>query len=335
MNILITGGAGFIGGNLIKRLLSESDHNIFNLDILSYASNLDIINEYLLCLSEFKRDNYTFQKVDIKNKKKLKEAINESNPDLVFHLAAESHVDRSIVKPDDFIQNNIVGTFNLLEELRDHWSNLSLERQKSFRFIHISTDEVFGSLQDSGYFSEASNYAPTSPYSSSKAASDLLVNAWNKTYNFPSIITNCCNNYGPGQFPEKLIPLAIRNALKGKEIPLYGNGLNIREWIYVDDHIDALLLIAKKGLIGESYCIGSGIEFTNKDLLDNLTSLLNIIKPSEIDYRSLIKFVKDRQGHDFRYALDSSKLKKSLGWRPKYDIKDGLKTTITWYLENI
>ena len=332
-NILITGGAGFIGGNLIRKLLIKTSSNIFNLDKLSYCSDLSGINKSI------KQNNidsirYKFLNVDLSDAKGTENAIKLSNPDLVMHLAAESHVDRSIEDPYNFIQSNIKGTYNLLQSTKKHWLNLSNKRKKFFKFLHISTDEVYGSLSSIGYFTEKTAYSPTSPYSASKASSDHLVNAWHHTYGLPTIITNCSNNYGPWQFPEKLIPLTIDKALAGEDIPLYGNGENIRDWLFVEDHIDALLSTAKNGIPGGKYCIGGNSEKTNKEVVKMICELLDKKFKNTNSFKNLIKFVKDRPGHDHRYAIDANKIKGELGWKPKYNFTEGLEITINWYLEN-
>ena len=326
--ILITGGSGFIGGCLIRRLINQTKAKIFNLDKLGYASDL-------LAIKHNKESNqYSLIKCDLSNYDETKVAIKKTNPDLIFHLAAESHVDKSIENPFVFLQSNIIGTFNLLEISRDHYEKLSNERRKDFRFLHISTDEVFGSLGKEGSFSEASQYDPRSPYSATKASSDHLVNAWYHTYGLPVIKTNCSNNYGPWQFPEKLIPLAISKAIKGETIPIYGDGSNIRDWLYVEDHINGLILAIQKGNIGKSYCIGGFGEKSNLEIVENICSVLNEINPKEKKYQDLIKFVKDRPGHDQRYSIDSSFIQNKLGWSPKTNLSDGIRETVIWYVNN-
>lgn len=333
--ILVTGGAGFIGSNLIRKLIDNQNFKIYNLDKLSYASSKYDIHDIIKKSNSFINQNYEFLGVDLFDSNKTLEAIKYTDPDLVFHLAAESHVDRSIEGPSEFINSNIIGTYNLLNSLRNHYEKLSQERQRSFKLIHISTDEVFGELGASGYFSEISQYSPRSPYSASKAASDHLVNAWFHTYGLPSIITNCCNNYGPRQFPEKLIPLVISKALTKQNIPMFGQGENIRDWLFVEDHISALLLIAEKASLGQHFCIGGGEEYTNKDVINIICDILDKKRPNDFSYKTLIKSVDDRLGHDFRYSIDSSKLQNDLGWKPKYKFKTGIQLTIDWYLENI
>ncbi len=327
LRILVTGGAGFIGSWLIKKLLDTTPSTIFNLDKLSYASDLTLIN------SSINIANHHLLNVDLINKKELKIAIKKSNPDIIFHLAAESHVDRSINDSTPFIESNIIGTFNILEIAKEHWQNLDKERRDKFRFLHVSTDEVFGSLGEKGRFNEKTAYDPRSPYSASKASSDHLTSAWFHTYNFPVIRTNCSNNFGPYQYPEKLIPLIITKALQNKEIPIYGDGKNIRDWLYVEDHIEALLLIINKGVIGKNYCIGGNNEKTNIEIVTKICNKLDdIYKISS--HKNLIKFVEDRPGHDRRYAIDSSLIKKELNWEASYNFGEALDSTIEWYIKN-
>ena len=328
--ILVTGGAGFIGSALIRRLLLETNTKVFNIDKLTYASDLAYLRE----LNQHNVQKHHLIKIDLSDYVSLQKAVIDSNPDLIFHLAAESHVDRSIDSPRQFIDTNIIGTFNLLQSALKHYRNLAKERGKSFKLIHVSTDEVFGSLGKDKYFDEKTPYNPNSPYSSTKAASDHLAKAWANTYGLPVLVTNCSNNFGPRQFPEKLIPLTITNALKNKSIPIFGKGENIRDWLYVEDHIDALLLVAEKGLNGSSYCIGGGQEITNIELVESICEILNILKPTNSSYRDLIKFVEDRPGHDFRYSINPSKIIKELGWKIKYPFKTAIETTVKWYLNN-
>ncbi len=328
LNVLITGGAGFIGGCLIRRLLNNRKLNIFNLDKLSYASDLRGIEE----CDEFKK--HCLFKVDLSNFEETKKSVLIADPDIIFHLAAESHVDRSIENSKPFIESNIIGTFNLLEVARNHWNHLDKKRKKNFRFIHISTDEVFGSLGKNGYFDENSPYDPRSPYSASKAASDHLANAWFHTYDFPIISTNCSNNFGPYQFPEKLIPLTILKAVEDLPIPIYGNGENIRDWLYVEDHVDALIQIINNGEIGKKYCIGGNNEKTNLQIVNNICSYLDKKLNKNYSHKSLIKFVVDRPGHDKRYAINSNLIKKELNWKPKHSFEDAMNKTIEWYLNN-
>tara|TARA_Y100001968_G_scaffold109558_1_gene99104 strand:- start:2753 stop:3817 length:1065 start_codon:yes stop_codon:yes gene_type:complete len=332
--ILVTGGGGFIGGTLIRRLLKDTDHIIFNLDKDGYASDFTGINNILTELPN-KNNQYHFLKVDLSHQKYVHEAVAFSKPDFVFHLAAESHVDRSIKYPMDFVKSNILGTFNLLCSVKNHWEALNHSAREEFKFIHISTDEVFGSLGKSGLFSEQSPYRPRSPYSASKASSDHLVRSWNHTYGFPILISNCSNNFGPWQFPEKLIPLVILKAYNHEEIPLYGDGKNIRDWLYVEDHVQALIQLATIGKSGKTYCIGASNEWNNFDLIQLICSELNKLTSSDFDYKSLIKFVPDRLGHDQRYGIDNTLIKKELGWKPKYSFEEALTLTIKWYLENM
>ena len=327
LRILVTGGAGFIGSWLIKKLLDTTPSKIFNLDKLSYASDLTLIN------SSKNIANHHLLNVDLINKRELKIAIKKSNPDIIFHLAAESHVDRSINDSTPFIESNIIGTFNILEIAKEHWQNLDKERGDKFRFLHVSTDEVFGSLGEKGRFNEKTAYDPRSPYSASKASSDHLTSAWFHTYNFPVIRTNCSNNFGPYQYPEKLIPLIITKALQNKEIPIYGDGKNIRDWLYVEDHIEALLLIINNGVIGKNYCIGGNNEKTNIEIVTKICNKLDeIYKISS--HKNLIKFVEDRPGHDRRYSIDSSLIKKELNWEASYNFEEALESTIEWYIKN-
>ena len=334
-NIIITGGAGFIGKSLIIKLLQETETTIFNLDKLNYSSDLEGINQLFNKKNYQEIKRYKFFQIDLKQKKDLKNLILKIKPDLVFHLAAETHVDRSIDEPNIFFESNVMGTLNLLEACRNYWNSLSKVKKENFRFVHISTDEVFGTLPNIGYFDENSKYAPRSPYAASKASSDQLVRAWNYTYGFPTIITNCSNNFGPWQFPEKFIPLIINKALSKESIPIYGDGKNIRDWLFVDDHIDALILVGEKGLIGETYCIGGSGEETNLNIAKEVCNILDITKPIDFKYSKLLTFVEDRPGHDYRYAIDSNKLKEELNWKPKYNIKSGLKKTVEWYVQNL
>lgn len=324
--ILVTGGAGFIGGALVRRLLRETDAMVFNLDKLGYASDLSSIGEH---------PRHQLLKVDLVNAEATAAAIQQADPDLVFHLAAESHVDRSISGPGAFIESNVQGSFNLLQAARNHWEQLPGERQQQFRFQHISTDEVFGSLGATGRFSETTPYDPRSPYSASKAASDHLVRAWHHTYGMPVVLTNCSNNYGPWQFPEKLIPVVILKAVAGESIPLYGDGQNVRDWLFVEDHVDALLLVAQKGQIGESYCVGGFGERSNKEVVFEICNLLDKYRPSDAPYFALVTPVGDRPGHDRRYAIDSSRISSDLGWQPKHSFGNGIAATLKWYLDNL
>ena len=332
-NILVTGGAGFIGSSLVKRLLLDKNLKVFNLDKLTYASNLKSINDTVNQLL-IPDSNYQFLKVDLKNFDDTLDAINYVKPDLIFHLAAESHVDRSIQTPRIFIESNITGTFNLLEASKIYWEKIDDKRKEFFRFHHVSTDEVFGSLGSTGYFSEKSSYDPRSPYSASKASSDHLVKAWHNTFGLPIILTNCGNNYGPWQFPEKLIPLTISRALSEESIPLYGDGLNIRDWIFVEDHIDALIATITKGQVGNSYCIGASEQFTNLKVVEDICFLLDQYLPKSSPYSNLITLVDDRLGHDQRYAIDATRAMKEIGWKPRHSFSHGLEITVKWFLEN-
>ena len=334
--ILVTGGSGFIGGALIRKFLCEFPKlKILNLDKLGYASDI-LSNNYLLNHPQFSK-NYSFFNTNLINADEVKNVIEASSPDIIFHLAAESHVDRSIDNPVDFVESNILGTFNLLNASLKYWQNLPSDRKDEFRFLHISTDEVFGSLgKEDPKFNESTPYKPKSPYSASKASSDHLVKAWHHTYGFPALMTNCSNNFGPRQFPEKLIPLVINKAISGKDIPMYGDGSNIRDWLFIDDHIEALLLVISKGLVGETYCIGGYGEHTNLEVIKLICSILQTIKPKEkgILYENLIVNVPDRPGHDYRYAINSKKIVNDLGWFPKYKFLDALEITVKWYLNN-
>ncbi len=327
---MVTGGAGFIGSALVRHLISDTENEILNIDKLTYSGSL-------LSLSGVEHSKrYQFIKADIADKGKIQDALNRFQPDTIMHLAAESHVDRSIDGPEDFIQTNIVGTFRLLESARQYFQGLNEEKRTKFRFLHISTDEVFGSLGRTGFFSESTSYDPRSPYSASKAASDHLVRAWNHTYKLPILITNCSNNYGPYQFPEKLIPVVILNALHEKQIPVYGQGLNIRDWLFVDDHVHALMRVVSQGKVGETYLISGRNEKTNIELVKLICSHLDRLKPRSHGkkYSDLITFVQDRPGHDLRYAVDSTKIQKELGWSPKFSFEEGIHATVEWYLKN-
>ena len=332
--VLVTGGAGFIGSNLIRKLIKTTSFKIFNLDKLGYASDLTAINK-LISNTSFDRKRYQFLKVNLSNFESTNDAIKKSDPDIVFHLAAESHVDRSISGPQAFLESNVIGTFNLLEALKTHWESLSIQRKKYFRVLHVSTDEVFGSIDGAGIFSESSSYSPRSPYSATKAASDHLVRAWNHTYGLPTIVTNSGNNFGPWQFPEKLIPVIIKNAISNEPIPIYGNGQNIRDWIYVDDHVDALLKVISEGEIGSSYCIGAGEQKSNEEIVEEVCNLLDDQLHRETPSINLKTYVEDRLGHDKAYKIDNKKIKEELNWFPKYDFKDALCLTVKWYLDNI
>ena len=330
--VLITGGAGFIGSAVIRKFLKCSDCVVFNLDKISYASDLSSIQHILNNQGDEKSPRYTLLKIDLSNSSEVDAAIKKADPDFVLHLAAESHVDRSIEGPQAFIESNVVGTFNLLESIRIHYANLTSKRKELFRFLHISTDEVFGSLGDKGKFNELTRYDPRSPYSASKAASDHLVNAWHHTYRIPTLMTNCSNNYGPWQHPEKLIPKIIFNAINDLPIPIYGNGENIRDWLFVEDHVNGLIKVLNEGIIGEKYCIGGNEERTNNQVVNNICEILDELIPRKDSYKNLINFVVDRLGHDKRYAIDASKISNELGWKPEYSFRDGLKITISWYI---
>ncbi len=332
--VLITGGAGFIGGALIRELLIKTNAVIYNLDKMGYASDLTSIKHTLNSLKDTNKNRHFHIKSDLNNLEAITQALVISNPDVIFHLAAESHVDRSINGPSQFINSNILGTFNLLEAVRSFWVNLTESRRNKFKLIHISTDEVFGSLSEKGKFNEGSPYQPRSPYSASKAASDHLVNAWHHTYGLPIIITNCSNNYGPWQYPEKLIPVIIKKAINQEKIPIYGDGLNIRDWLYVEDHVSALFKVLEKGTIGESYCIGGNNEITNIELAKYICKLLDKKLPISFSYINLIEFIEDRLGHDKRYAIDAEKMKNCLGWEPETTFERGIEITLNWYLEN-
>ncbi len=329
MKILVAGGAGFIGSNFILNYIDK--HIILNYDKLTYAGNINNLN------SIKNHKNYSFIKGDIKDQNLVTKTIYDFKPDAIINFAAESHVDRSIDGPQDFINTNIVGTFVLLKSAFSYFNNLNKDKIKNFKFLHISTDEVYGSLGLMGKFKETTPYNPTSPYSASKASSDHLVKAWHHTFGLPILITNCSNNYGPYQFPEKLIPLMITNCLEHKKLPIYGKGDNVRDWIFVDDHCKAVYKVLKYGKLGETYNIGGNQEMSNIDIVNNICLILDKLNPSDkLDsYRSLITFVKDRPGHDFRYAIDSSKIESTLNFYPKENLKTGLKKTINWYLSNL
>jgi dTDP-glucose 4,6-dehydratase len=330
MRILLTGGAGFIGSAVIRLILRETQHEVFNLDKLTYAANLSSLDEVL------PDSRYQFEQADICDLPTVSRIFRTFDPDAVMHLAAESHVDRSIDGPETFIQTNIVGTARLLQAARSHWESLTQERKRRFRFHHISTDEVFGSLGADGYFTETTAYAPNSPYSASKASSDMLVRAWHHTFGLPVVTSNCSNNYGPYQFPEKLIPVVIIAALEGKPIPVYGTGQNIRDWLYVEDHARALLTILERGQTGETYNVGGNSELANIELVRTICEILDELLPDSRHkpHHELIGFVTDRPGHDQRYAIDASKIASELGWSPTVDVRQGIRKTVQWYLGN-
>jgi dTDP-glucose 4,6-dehydratase len=336
MKILITGGAGFIGSAVVRHIIQNTQDQVVNLDKLTYAGNL----ESLAVVSDNPR--YSFEQVDICNKKALTHIFQKHQPDAVMHLAAESHVDRSIDGPATFIETNIIGTYQLLEATREYWKNLDENRKTAFRFHHISTDEVYGDLENpEDLFTETTAYAPNSPYSASKASADHLVRAWRRTYGLPTIITNCSNNYGPYHFPEKLIPLMILNALEGKTLPIYGKGLQIRDWLFVEDHARALYKVITEGKVGETYNIGGHNEKQNIDVVNIICELLDELNPAYKNnlpiksYKELIRFVQDRPGHDLRYAIDASKIKRDLGWIPEETFESGIRKTVKWYLQNL
>ncbi|MCV2446863.1 dTDP-glucose 4,6-dehydratase [Paracoccus sp. DMF] len=325
MKILVTGGAGFIGSAVVRLAIARG-HAVVNLDALTYAANLENV------ASVADDPHYAFEQVDIRDRAALDRVLAAHKPDAIMHLAAESHVDRSIDGPGAFIETNVTGTYNLLEAARAYW--VGQGRPEGFRFHHISTDEVFGSLGETGQFTEDTPYDPRSPYSASKAASDHLVRAWHETYGLPVVLTNCSNNYGPFHFPEKLVPVVILNALHGKPIPVYGDGGNIRDWLYVEDHADALLLVLEKGALGESYNIGGENEARNIDLVRTICAEMDRLRPDAAPHERLISFVTDRPGHDRRYAIDPTRIRTELGWRPSVTVAEGLARTVEWYLAN-
>ena len=335
--ILVTGGAGFIGSAVVRHLINDTHHTVVNVDKLTYAGNLESLT------SVSSNERYSFEHVDICDGEEIKRVLNTHQPDIIMHLAAESHVDRSIDGPGEFIQTNVVGTYTLLEQARAYWSALDNDKKAGFKFHHISTDEVYGDLPhpddvEDGttlpLFTETTPYAPSSPYSASKASSDQLVRAWLRTYKLPTLVTNCSNNYGPYHFPEKLIPLVILNALAGKPLPVYGKGNQIRDWLYVEDHARALVLVALEGKIGETYNIGGHNEKQNIEVVQTICAILDDVKPKETKYADQITYVQDRPGHDMRYAIDAGKIERELGWTPQETFESGIRKTVQWYLTN-
>lgn len=330
MKVIVTGGAGFIGSAVIRNYINETNHEVINIDALTYAGNLESLIEVE------NNSRYNFEQVDIRDINEIDRVFQKYKPDMIMHLAAESHVDRSIDGPADFILTNIVGTYNLLDVSKKYWDSLEGSKKAAFRFHHVSTDEVYGDLDTTGFFTEETSYDPSSPYSASKASSDHLVRAWHRTYGFPIVVTNCSNNYGGYQFPEKLIPLVTLNALEGKPLPIYGTGLQIRDWLHVDDHARALCLVLEKGKVGETYNIGGHNEKTNLEVVKTICSLLDKLVPNSpyVPHEELITYVADRPGHDVRYAIDANKIANDLGWLPEETFESGIEKTINWYLHN-
>ena len=329
MKILVTGGAGFIGSSLVRHLIQNTSHQVLNLDKLTYAGNLASLGDVA------SSERYSFVEGDICDRELLDLTLSQFQPDAIMHLAAESHVDRSIDGPAAFVETNVIGTYTLLEACRAYWAGLETPQHDVFRFHHISTDEVYGDLDGTdALFTEDTPYAPSSPYSASKASSDHFVRAWGRTYGLPILITNCSNNYGPYHFPEKLIPLVIINAIHGKSLPVYGDGQQVRDWLFVEDHARALLKVLEKGIVGETYNIGGHNERTNLEVVNTICALLDELVPSDAPHADLIAFVTDRPGHDLRYAIDASKIERDLGWVPEETFESGLRKTVEWYLAN-
>jgi dTDP-glucose 4,6-dehydratase len=328
MKLLVTGGLGFIGSAVVRHFAEQADHQILNIDKCTYAGNPASV------ASVVGKANYSYLQADIADAAAMAKAVSEFEPDAILHLAAESHVDRSIDGPGDFIHTNLVGTYTLLQAALEYWKNLGTVQRKAFRFLHISTDEVFGSLGDTGAFSESTPYQPSSPYSASKAGSDHLARAWQHTYELPVIVTNCSNNYGPFQFPEKLIPLVTLRGLANEALPVYGRGTNIRDWLYVEDHVSALRCVLENGAPGETYNIGGQCELSNLQVVESICAILDSQKPGDEPHKALIEFVTDRPGHDFRYAMDTTKISTELGWSPTENFSSGLEKTVHWYLQN-
>lgn len=329
MKILVTGGAGFIGSAVIRHLIDQTEHDVVNVDCLTYAGHLSTLEQIDAS------PRYHFERTDICDRHGLRRVFDAYAPEAVMHLAAESHVDRSIDGPATFVQTNVVGTCTLLETARSHFEKLRGRQRDAFRFLHVSTDEVYGSLGDTGLFTEQTPYDPSSPYSASKASADHFVRAWHRTFGLPTMVTNCSNNYGPYQYPEKLIPLMIQNALAGKPLPIYGSGQNVRDWLYVDDHARALVCVLERGAIGETYNVGGDQERRNIDVVETICTLLDRLTPQgHAPHRQLITWVPDRPGHDHRYAIDASKIQRELGWKPRESFTTGLERTVQWYLAN-
>ncbi len=327
MKLIVTGGAGFIGSAVVRRAVADG-HHVINLDVLSYSANLANVAEAA------GSDLYVFEQADICDQAAVTAIFARHQPDAIMHLAAESHNDRAIDGPLDFVRSNVLGTAVLLEVARAYWNTLPSDRKATFRFHHVSTDEVFGALGEDGAFTEETPYDPNSPYSASKAGADHLVRAWNRTFGLPVVVTNCANNYGPYQFPEKLIPTVVLRALEGKTIPVYGDGRQVRDWLHVDDHADALLTVLQKGRVGETYCVGGDSNLRNIEVIQILCAHLDKLAPANVPHAERITFVADRPGHDFRYSIDASKLKDELGWEPRTPLAEGLEDTVRWYVEN-